>query len=131
MPSVSKEHQLTKFFTVLKCQDVWNHTVQIISALITSHNAYTSTNETNIAQIKLKLISFLGGDAPGVVHACFDAMLLPQSALKLFAHFTNGADGSKHGKVQKKGDFPQICILYVRVIINKCSFEPFCVWILF
>ena len=28
-----------------------------------------------------------------------------------------------------KGDFPDICILYVRVIINKRSFEPFCVCI--
>ena len=28
------------------------------------------------------------------------------------------------------GISPKICILCVRVIINKCSFEPFCVWIL-
>ena len=27
------------------------------------------------------------------------------------------------------GDFPKICILCVRVIINKHSLEPFCVWI--
>ena len=82
-------------------------TVQIISALVTSHNAYTSTNETKIVQIKLELIFLPGGDAPSVVHTCLDAMWLPQSALKLSANFTNGADGSKHEKVQKKGDFPK------------------------
>ena len=30
-----------------------------------------------------------------------------------------------------KGISPKICILCVRVIISKRSFEPFCVWILF
>ena len=30
-----------------------------------------------------------------------------------------------------KGIFPKMCILCVRVKINKRSFEPFCVWILF
>ena len=82
-------------------------TVQILSALVTSHNAYTSTNETKIVQIKMELIFLPGGDAPRVVHACLDAMLPPQSALKLFANFTHGTDGSKHEKVQKKGDFPK------------------------
>ena len=28
-----------------------------------------------------------------------------------------------------KGDFPNICILCVRVRINKCSFEPVYIWI--
>ena len=28
-----------------------------------------------------------------------------------------------------KGDFPKMCVLCVRVKRNKCSFEPFCVWI--
>ena len=41
---------------------------------------------------------------------------------------------SKHKKVRKnswrKGISPNICILCVRVIINKRSFEPCCVWIL-
>ena len=29
-----------------------------------------------------------------------------------------------------KGDLPEI-LRYVRVVVNKSSFEPFCVWILF
>ena len=30
-----------------------------------------------------------------------------------------------------KGISPNICMLYVRAKINKCSFEPFSVWFLF
>ena len=79
----------SKFVTTQTTQIVLGHVF-----LTTASNTYTSMNKTKIIGLEMELFSFFFtlGRCAQFLHASFDAMLLPVSALKLFPNFMEGAD---------------------------------------